>query len=189
MKLRTQERRNTQPNAFSFPKGTEIYQSFLGPIVSISYIYTKDGNGAVWVGFLPDPFRYSPKKTLVFCPAPPTLMGTRLTRLDPTRPDLVFFFKKKRLLNVHDLNKLVPVVVLGEIHEFLGCIGPVLGLAHEDGGGVGPNPGENQFIAGDGKERKIGPTLRIEDGEQPLHISNRRFEKVRDLSKIRGGSD
>ncbi|GMY12057.1 hypothetical protein FCV25MIE_07296 [Fagus crenata] len=29
--------------------------------------------------------------------------------------------------------------------------------------------------------------LGIEDGEQPLHVSNRRFEKVRDLSKIGGG--
>jgi hypothetical protein len=52
-------------------------------------------------------------------------------------------------------------------------------LAHEDGGGVGPNPGENQVVASDGRERKIGPTLRIEDGEQALHVSNRRFETFR----------
>ncbi|GMY32766.1 hypothetical protein FCV25MIE_28008 [Fagus crenata] len=85
---------------------------------------------------------------------------------------------------MHDLNKLVPVVVLGEKREFLGRVGPVLGLAHEDGGGVDP---KNRVVAGDGRERKIGPTLGIEDGEQPLHVSNRRFEKVRDLSKIGGG--
>ena len=54
---------------------------------------------------------------------------------------------------------------------------------------MGLNPGENWVVAGDGREIKIGPTLGIEDGEQALHISNRRFEKVRDLSKIRGGSD
>ena len=93
------------------------------------------------------------------------------------------------MLNAHDLNKLVPIVVLGERREFLGRVGPVLGLAHEDGGGVGPNPGENRVVVGDGRERKIGPTLGIEDGEQPLHVSNRRFEKVRDLSKIGGGGD
>jgi hypothetical protein len=87
---------------------------------------------------------------------------------------------------MHDLNKLVPVVVLGEKREFLGRVGPVLGLAHEDGGGVDP---KNRVVAGDGRERKIGPTLGIEDGEQPLHVSNRRFEKVRDLSKIGGGGD
>ena len=75
-------------------------------------------------------------------------------------------------MNAHDLNKLVPVVVLSERREFLGRVGPVLGLAYEDGGGVGPNLGENRVIAGDGKERKIGPTLGIEDGEQPLHVSN-----------------
>ena len=92
-------------------------------------------------------------------------------------------------MNAHDLNKLVPVIVLSERREFLGRVSLVLGLAYEDGGGVGPNPGENRVIAGDGKERKIGPTLGIEDGEQPLHVSNRRFEKVRDLSKIGGGGD
>ena len=76
---------------------------------------------------------------------------------------------------MYDLNKLVPVLVLGEKREFLGRVGPVLGLAHEDGGGVDP---KNRVIAGDGRERKIGPTLGIEDGEQPLHVS----------SKIREGS-
>ena len=89
---------------------------------------------------------------------------------------------------MYDLNKLVPVVV-GERREFLGRLGPVLGLAHEDGGGMGLNPGENWVVAGDGRERKIGPTLGIEDGEQALRISNRRFEKVRDLSKIGSGGD
>ena len=54
---------------------------------------------------------------------------------------------------------------------------------------MGPNPGENRVVAGDGRERKIGPTLGIEDGEQPLHVSNRRFEKVRDLSEIGCGGD
>uniref|UniRef100_A0A2N9IAG4 Uncharacterized protein n=1 Tax=Fagus sylvatica TaxID=28930 RepID=A0A2N9IAG4_FAGSY len=83
---------------------------------------------------------------------------------------------------MHDLNKLVPVVVLGEKREFLGGVGPVLGLAHEDGGGVDP---KNRVVAGDGRERKIGPTLGIEDGEQPLHVSNRRFEKNRRFETFR----
>ena len=60
------------------------------------------------------------------------------------------------MLNAYDdLNKLVPVIVLGKRHELLGRVDPVLGLAHGDGGSVGPNPRENQVIAGNGKERKI----------------------------------
>ena len=104
-----------------------------------------------------DPTRLDtrPKKS-VYCPAPSDSTGTRLIRPDgyPTRFSFVFF---KRLLNP-DLNRLVPIVVLGERREFLGCVCPVLGLAHEDGGSVGPNPGEIRVVAGDGRERKIGPS-------------------------------
>ena len=82
---------------------------------------------------------------------------------------------------MHDLNRLVPVVVLGERREFLGRVCPVLGLAHEDDGDVGPNPGEIRVIAGDGRERKIGPSeSKMESNHftSPIEDS-RRFETFR----------
>ena len=73
------------------------------------------------------------------------------------------------------MNKLVPVVVLGERREFLGRVGPILGLAHEDGGGVGPNPGENGVVAGNGRKRKI----RIEE----IMLFSRLQSKIREGSR------
>uniref|UniRef100_A0A2N9F4I3 Uncharacterized protein n=1 Tax=Fagus sylvatica TaxID=28930 RepID=A0A2N9F4I3_FAGSY len=101
-------------------------------------------------------------------------------RDDPTRLDT----RPKK--SVYCPAPLVPVVVLGERREFLGRVCPVLGLAHEDGGGVGPNPGEIRVVAGDGRERKIGPSeSKMENNHFTSPIED--FEKVRDLSKIGGG--
>ena len=53
--------------------------------------WIKDGNGAVWVGFRPDPTCLDTRtKKPVYCPAPLASMGTRLTRSDQ--------FKTKKII-------------------------------------------------------------------------------------------
>lgn len=55
-----------------------------------------------------------------------------------------------------------------------------------DSGYVRPDPAENWVVAGDRRQGEVG-AVGLEHGEKPLHVSDGRFQKVRDFPEIGGG--